>query len=137
MKKKFKVLGMMCTACSTHVENAVRGISGVRSAEVSLLLSSMTVEYDETILTEGDIIEAVTRVGYRAELYRDGEKITLTEEKASLKPLLFSIPLSLLLMYLEMGHHMLPLPSFLHPANAPVLWLGLQLVLALAICFLK
>ena len=125
---------MMCTACSTHVENAVRGISGVSSVEVSLLLSSMTVEYDEGVLSSEDIIEAVTRVGYRAEVYREGESITLPEEKANLTPLLFSIPLSLILMYLEMGHHMLPLPSFLHPQNAPVLWLGLQFFLALAIC---
>ena len=49
MKKKFKVTGMMCTACSVHVENAVRGLIGVKSAEVSLLLSSMTVEYDENV----------------------------------------------------------------------------------------
>ncbi len=137
MKKKYKVTGMMCTACSVHVENAVRSLSGVKTAEVSLLLSSMTVEFDENALTSEDIVCAVERVGYHAEEYKEGERVALVAEKANIKPLLFSIPLSLLLMYLEMGHHMFPLPSFLKPTVNPSLWLGLQFVLALAICIIN
>lgn len=137
MKKKFKVTGMMCTACSAHVENAVRGLSGVKNAEVSLLLSSMTVEYDEGALDAGAIVDAVVRVGYHAEEYKEGEKVSLPEERANIKPLLFSIPLSLLLMYLEMGHHMFHLPGFLKPTVHPSLWLGVQFLLALVICVIN
>ena len=89
---------MMCSACSTHVENAVRGMKGVRVAEVSLLMSSMTVEYDEDTLGAEDIIATVAHVGYHAEELEEGETLLLPEEKANIKPLLLSLPLSVLLM---------------------------------------
>ena len=137
MKKKFKVLGMMCAACSAHVENAVRALVGVSSAEVSLLLSSMTVEYDEKIIDENKIMEAVAHVGYRAEAMREGEQIALPEERTDKRPLFFSIPLAILLMFLEMGHHTPLFPSFISPKEHPVIWLGVQFVLALIICLLN
>ncbi len=137
MKQNFKVIGMMCAACVSHVENAVRTLSGVSTVQVSLLTSSMTVEYNENEITTRDIEHAVGHAGYRAEVMREGEKITLSEEKRDLRPLLFSIPLALILMYFEMGWHMLPFPSFLHPHNAPVAFLLIQFVLALAVCALN
>ena len=137
MKKKFKVLGMMCTACTAHVENAVRALDGVTGVEVSLLLSVMNVEYDEYTLTQEQIVDAVARAGYRAEAMSDGERLTLPEERADIRPLLLSIPIALVLMLLEMGHHMLPFPAFLSPTQSPSVWLGAQLVLALAICIIN
>ena len=137
MKKKFKVLGMMCTACTAHVENAVRALDGVKGVEVSLLLSTMNVEYDEQSIAEEQIADAVARAGYRAEAMGEGERVTLPEERANIRPLLFSIPIALVLMLLEMGHHMLPFPAFLSPTQSPSLWLGAQLVLALAICIIN
>ena len=47
MKKKYDVVGMTCSACSTHVDKAVRGLDGVDDVNVNLLQNSMTVEFNE------------------------------------------------------------------------------------------
>ena len=41
MKQKFNVTGMTCSACSAHVEKAVRQVEGVDSVSVNLLGNSM------------------------------------------------------------------------------------------------
>ena len=44
MKKKYDVVGMTCSACSTHVDKAVRGLDGVDDVNVNLLQNSNTIE---------------------------------------------------------------------------------------------
>lgn len=66
MKKTFHVGGMSCSSCSSHVEKSVGELSGVQSVQVSLLAGSMSVQYDEKTVTEGEIIAAVARAGYTA-----------------------------------------------------------------------
>ena len=66
MKEKYDVTGMTCSACSAHVEKAVRGLQGVSGVNVNLLQNSMTVEYDQNALTGAQIIGAVQKAGYGA-----------------------------------------------------------------------
>ena len=68
MKQKFDVTGMTCSACSAHVEKAVNKLEGVRRAEVSLMTNSMTADFDESVLSADDIIQAVKASGYGASL---------------------------------------------------------------------
>ena len=49
MKQQFRVGGMSCAACSSHVEKSVSALPGVRLAQVNLLAGSMTVDYDESL----------------------------------------------------------------------------------------
>ena len=65
MKQKFTVTGMTCSACSAHVDKAVRRLEGVTDVNVNLLGGSMTVEWTGS-LTEDGIIAAVTQAGYGA-----------------------------------------------------------------------
>lgn len=67
MKKKYDVIGMTCSACSAHVDKAVRGLDGVDDVNVNLLQNSMTVEFDENKLSESQIFEAVDKAGYKAQ----------------------------------------------------------------------
>ena len=64
MKTKFTVTGMTCSACAAHIEKAVRKLTGVRRADVNLLLGTMEAEYDG--ITADDIINEVERAGYGA-----------------------------------------------------------------------
>jgi len=57
---------MTCSACSLHVEKAVRKLNGIQSIAVNLLQNSMIIEYDETVLNDFDIIRAVVDAGYGA-----------------------------------------------------------------------
>lgn len=60
--------GMTCSACSSHVEKAVGRLDGVEKASVNLLTGTMEVSYDEDRLGESEIIAAVERSGYGAEV---------------------------------------------------------------------
>ena len=128
MKQKFIVTGMTCSACSAHVEKAVRKLPGVSSVAVDLLGGSMQVEYDENVLSHEGIISAVTDAGYGASLPVSGGKgkkvpavNTLEEDLRGMKHrFIASLCFLLPLFYLSMGHMMgWPLPHWFHrPENA-------------------
>lgn len=141
MTEQFAVTGMTCAACSAHVEKAVSKLSGVQSAPVNLMLGSMTVTYDETAVTEGDIIAAVKAAGYGAspasqtdqgQLRRDQDAALRRRKKHLIWSVVFLVPL----FYLSMGHMMgLPLPQVLH--MHPLLLACLQLALVIPILILN
>ncbi|MDE6029913.1 MAG: cadmium-translocating P-type ATPase [Clostridiales bacterium] len=135
MKKIFDITGMTCAACAAHVEKAAKGVDGVQSAEVSLLLNRLTVETDAA---DGDIIAAVERVGYGASVAgeRGGAKAKAEagdKPKDYAKTLLWRFVLSLTflvpLMYFSMGH-MVGLPmGALDPHKNPASFALIQFVL--------
>ena len=141
MTEQFAVTGMTCAACSAHVEKAVSRLSGVQSAPVNLMLGSMTVTYDETTVTESDIIAAVKAAGYGAspasqtdqgQLRRDQDAALRRRKKHLIWSVVFLVPL----FYLSMGHMMgLPLPQVLH--MRPLLLACLQLALVIPILILN
>lgn len=59
MKKTFKVEGMMCNHCRTHVENALNGIEGVK-ATVTLDPPQATVEFTQTEITLKELQQVVS-----------------------------------------------------------------------------
>lgn len=65
----FSVTGMTCSACSAHVEKAVRNVEGVSNVTVSLLTNSMTVE---GTASADKIIGAVEKAGYGAAVRGSG-----------------------------------------------------------------
>lgn len=144
MKQRFDVTGMTCSACSAHVEKAVRGC-GVQGVSVNLLQNSMTVDYDESRLTSDAIIQAVEDAGYgasvhgavvsaRAAVPNEGER----EAKAARLRLKVSVAFLIPLMYVSMGHMMgLPLPSFLHGTENALAFAFTQLLLVLPILYVN
>lgn len=124
-KEKFTVTGMSCSACSAGVERVTKKLNGVKTAEVSLLGESLTVEYDETLVTREDIFAAVTALGYGIGEYREGkEERQKGKAEALKKRFIVSMILLVPLMYLAMGG-MISLPE--PPAKANYI---LQFILA-------
>ena len=72
-KAKFDIQGMTCSSCSSHVDKAVNQLKGIQNVNVNLLSNSMTLEYDEKLLSIEDIIKAVDKAGYGATLLRNSE----------------------------------------------------------------
>ncbi len=64
--EKFNVTGMTCAACSAHVEKAVRGVVGVDTVNVNLLMNNMVVSFQEPATADA-ICLAVEKAGYGAE----------------------------------------------------------------------
>jgi Cu+-exporting ATPase len=58
---------MSCSACSAHVERAVKKVPGVNEVQVSLLTNAMTVDFNPDTVHPQTIVEAVEKAGYGAE----------------------------------------------------------------------
>lgn len=146
-KENFKVTGMTCSACSAHVEKAVRKLEGVTVVNVNLLQNSMQVSFDHTQVTPEQIVQAVEKAGYGAELPSKGrikntaEKVEnqVDEEVHDMKfRLLVSIPFLLVLMYISMGHMMgFPMPSFFEGKENTLILAFTQFLLTLPILFVN
>ena len=74
MKERYHISGMTCSACSSHVEKAVKKLAGIEKASVNLLTETMEVSYDEGQLTWDDITAAVEKAGYGASLIIGGAR---------------------------------------------------------------
>ena len=140
MQEKFAVTGMTCAACSAHVEKAVGKLTGAKSCGVNLMLGSMVVDYDETILSPQAIIAAVADAGYGARQASEAGRSMQTAQEQELhrmgRRLLWSVVCLVPLFYLGMGQMIgLPLPSPL-AANFKLLSL-LQLAFCVPILLLN
>ena len=146
-KQKFNITGMTCSACSAHVEKAVNRLEGVRTASVNLLANSMSAEYDESILSLEDIIQAVIQSGYGASLPQEAgtkagpapKEDTMAQELAGMKRrMVWSFVFLIPLFYISMGHMMgAPLPAFLVGHENAVAFGLTQLLLTLPIMYLN
>ena len=131
MKQKYNVEGMTCSACSAHVDRAVRKLNGVISCNVNLLSNTMEVEFDEKILTTSDIEKSVKDAGYKA--YTSSVKSSKKKDTALVK-LIVCFSLLVILMYVTMGHMIgLHLPKFLSGTANALRYAGIQLILVVPI----
>jgi Cu+-exporting ATPase len=55
---------MTCAACAARIEKVVSRLAGIGKASVNLATEKLFVEYDEAVLDQTKIKEAVTRIGY-------------------------------------------------------------------------
>ncbi|NLJ34234.1 MAG: heavy metal translocating P-type ATPase [Firmicutes bacterium] len=147
-EEKYDVTGMTCAACSAAVERSVKKVPGVDAVNVNLLTNSMSVEYDEGLVSDAEIIKAVTEAGYGASLKaKGGEKRAVKEEGENplareaeeLKQrLLISLLLMIPLMYIAMGHMFgWPLPSFLLGLENAVSFAFAQFLFTIPVVFVN
>ena len=66
IKKTFKIPDMSCTNCAMKLESLEDTLDGVKEINASYHKLQMTVEYDESRLTDEQIIAAVKKKGYQA-----------------------------------------------------------------------
>lgn len=108
MKKQFDVIGMSCASCQAHVDHAVNKLDGVINCNVNLLTNSMEVEYDEKKIDVEDIIKAVQKVGYDANVKQvsknDKTIVTISKKKDyQLIKLIIAFVFMIALFYFAMG----------------------------------
>lgn len=136
MNKTYEITGMTCSACSSGIERVLSKIEGITYCEVSLMAKSMSVEFDETLVSEQTIFDAVKSLGYG--IFNEGEK-PVAEEKSKDRQLfirfIISVCLLVPLMYVSMGHMFgAPVPPFLNPHEGNSRWFALyQAILAAVI----
>ena len=103
-KEKFDIQGMTCSSCQSHVEKAVSSLNGIKKVNVNLLANNMVVEYNDNILDNKKIIEAVIQAGFKANVAKEiKQENSLSGMK---KRLIISLCFMIVLMYIAM-HQML------------------------------
>jgi copper chaperone len=66
IKKTFKVADMSCINCVMKLESLEDELVGVKEISASYHKLQMVVEFDETKITEEQIIAAAKKIGYQA-----------------------------------------------------------------------
>ena len=62
------VEGMSCTSCASGIKAMLKRTPGVISAEVNFEKREADVEYDSEKTTREKIVEAITKLGYKANI---------------------------------------------------------------------
>ena len=63
----FSVDGMSCAvSCPVQIKTALAGLSGVNQVAVDFDTKSVKVQYTEAEVTKDQMIEAITKLGYKA-----------------------------------------------------------------------
>lgn len=65
---------MTCAACVNSVEGILRNLPGVKKAVVALATSLGEVEYDPSITSKDDIINAIEDAGFEASLVQSNQQ---------------------------------------------------------------
>ena len=76
---KLNIEGMHCTGCSTRLEKVLNNVDGVEDAKVSLEEKKADIKYDETQVSEKELIEAVEDAGFKANSRGTGHQHTSGE----------------------------------------------------------
>ena len=63
---KLNIEGMHCTGCSTRLEKVFYNVDGVKGAKVSLEEKKADIKYDETQVSEKELIDVVEDAGFKA-----------------------------------------------------------------------
>ena len=67
MKKvELNIKGMHCKSCTVLVQEALADVKGVKTVAVDLQKEKATVSYDELLVKEKQLIDAVRKEGYDA-----------------------------------------------------------------------
>ncbi|MGD1119945.1 MAG: heavy metal translocating P-type ATPase [Dehalococcoidales bacterium] len=129
-KSIFPVSGMTCASCVARVEEALRSVPGVVSANVNLASEKATVEYLEGT-TVADLRRAVKDAGYElggeTETLEDVSRVSAREVKKVRDRFIFAVVLAAVIMTLMWTPQFTGLKYVLWALATPVqFWAGLR-----------
>lgn len=119
---RLSITGMTCANCSGRIERVLGKKAGVYRANVNLASKKGMFEYDPSVITEPEIIEAIEKTGFGAILDDEDHRMELIErEERSAKKMrlmliisaLLSAPMLIGMIAMMIGVHA-PWVEFLH-----------------------
>jgi Cu+-exporting ATPase len=79
--EELTVTGMTCASCSARVQRVVGKLAGVKAASVNLATEKLSLEFDESVLSEEQVAEAVRKAGYGiAPKQEEAKRVTIPIE---------------------------------------------------------
>jgi Cu+-exporting ATPase len=77
---------MHCASCALLIERQLKKVSGVENANVNYAVEKATVNYDQSLAKESDLIQAVEKAGYKAAVeVADGGAAVSRRQQGELK----------------------------------------------------
>ena len=133
MKKiVLNIEGMTCSACSNGLEKYLNKQKGVKEASVNLVLATLMIEYDDNVLSKKDLEKFVLEAGFKS----TGENNNKNSKNIELIKLIIFAILSIILMYISMGHMLkLPIPSFVNMEINPLGYGARLMILSIPFLF--
>jgi P-type Cu+ transporter len=125
-RRELVVTGMTCASCVASVEDALRGVAGVRGADVNLATERARVELDPARADDAALVRAIERAGYgalvlsadraeRAATEANERALRATYLRALRRRLIVAVALAVPTMLLSMG-------DLLYPALMEAAW---------------
>mgnify|MGYP003642389183 CR=1 FL=1 len=68
-KVEFKIDGMTCEACASHIANEVRKLNGVATSQIEYEKGTALIEFDATKTNKEEIIKTIDATGYKVSGY--------------------------------------------------------------------
>jgi len=125
MKTQIKIGGMNCASCSARVEKTLRSLKGIESAVVNLAAEKASIIFDPKIISLSEIKNTINKIGYKVIENPVNKEI---EIKALKKKFVIAASFTAPLLYIAMAPMLkLPFPSFISPAQFPLIYALLQL----------
>lgn len=139
-KIELKIDGITCQACVAKIERKLSKTNGVTEAVVNISNNIGNISYDESQIKLSEIINIIKKLGYepkKKEEIKEDENLTQKKIKQELRRSQIIVFLSLIVMYVSMGHMMgLYLPKIISPEVNILNFVNLQLFLTLAVMIL-
>jgi len=136
-KIRIEIEGMHCSSCANLIERSLKKVPGVSQANVNFAAEKANIIYDEAQVKPQNLIEAIKKAGYKAELVDSKDSNydkhkREQETKAYAEKFWFSFALSLPMLYFML------LDFFAIPGKAAVLpFVGIiSLILTIPIQFI-
>lgn len=111
-KESYKITGMHCASCATNIENAVKKVSGVDSANVNFANEKLTVGFEGGRKIEADVVKTVKKLGYTAskpESIGQERDAKNKEIQKLIRKFFFALLLSLPILIISMPQLLMPL----------------------------
>lgn len=142
----YDITGMSCAACSSAVERVTRKMPGVSESNVNLTTALLTITYDESQISNDDIMVKVEKAGFGATLHVDRSREEQQQEEEELgretrtikRRLTINVVTAVVLLYISMGHMLpftLPVPAIIDMHHNPLGFCLVQLVLTSIILY--
>ena len=80
-KETYKIYGMHCASCAGTIERVLLKTAGVRAAMVNFASETTLIEFDENIVSEAGLAQAVESVGYKLDIGSQPQKTTESKVK--------------------------------------------------------
>lgn len=64
-KESYLVEGMTCSGCERAIQKVISNLQGVKAANADVQTSTVSVQYDPSLVNIEQIRSAIARIGYR------------------------------------------------------------------------